>query len=182
VWSGFIWLRIGTSGGLLWTPQRTFGFHKRRGISWLHEQLLASQGRLCSIRSTRKHVPDWPIRKLFKGAVSAVQVEACGMRWHDLECCVNKDLEGEDTVYMLAFSRNSPGSKVENHETSQWGQPKFEMDTFWLRSVTLSLHHCSWYNILTFESINNTVIVSSHRIFVLWPAYYYVEKFRKLEG
>jgi hypothetical protein len=30
VWSGLIWLRIGTSGGLLWTRWWTFGFHKRR--------------------------------------------------------------------------------------------------------------------------------------------------------
>jgi hypothetical protein len=33
---------IGTSGRLLWTRQWTFGFHKRRWISWLAEWLLAS--------------------------------------------------------------------------------------------------------------------------------------------
>jgi len=35
MWIGSIWLRIWTSGGLLWTRWWTFGFHKSRGISWL---------------------------------------------------------------------------------------------------------------------------------------------------
>jgi hypothetical protein len=48
VWTWCIWLRIGTSGGLLWTRQWTFGFHRRRGISWLAEWMLASQQGLCS--------------------------------------------------------------------------------------------------------------------------------------
>jgi hypothetical protein len=48
-WIGFIWLRIGTGGGLLWVRESTFGFHKTRGISWLAEDLLASQEGLCSI-------------------------------------------------------------------------------------------------------------------------------------
>jgi hypothetical protein len=48
VWTGFIWLRIGTSGALLRTRQWTFGFHKRWGISWLAEWLSASQEGLCS--------------------------------------------------------------------------------------------------------------------------------------
>jgi hypothetical protein len=37
VWTGCIWLRIGTSGGLLWTRWWAFGFHKMRIISWLAE-------------------------------------------------------------------------------------------------------------------------------------------------
>jgi hypothetical protein len=41
-------LSIGTSGGPSWTRQWTFWFHKRWGISWLSEQLLASQEELCS--------------------------------------------------------------------------------------------------------------------------------------
>ena len=40
--SGLMWLRIETSGGLLWKQQWTVGFHKMRGI-WLADQLLASQ-------------------------------------------------------------------------------------------------------------------------------------------
>jgi len=35
VWTGFIWLRIGTSGRLHWTQYWTFGFYERQGISWL---------------------------------------------------------------------------------------------------------------------------------------------------
>jgi hypothetical protein len=42
-WTGLIWLRIGTGGGVLWMRQRSSGFHKMRGISWLAEGLLASQ-------------------------------------------------------------------------------------------------------------------------------------------
>jgi len=37
VWTGFICVRTGTSGGLLWTQQWNFGFHKRRGIFRLAE-------------------------------------------------------------------------------------------------------------------------------------------------
>jgi hypothetical protein len=49
VWAGCIWFRIEASGGLLWTWCWTFGFHKRRGLSWLDEWLLDSQERLCSL-------------------------------------------------------------------------------------------------------------------------------------
>ena len=44
--SGPIWLRIGTGGGLLWMQWWNFRFHEMRGISWLAEDLLASQGEL----------------------------------------------------------------------------------------------------------------------------------------
>jgi hypothetical protein len=47
LWSGFIWPRIGSRGELLWTRWWTFAFHKRRGISWLAEWLLASQEGPC---------------------------------------------------------------------------------------------------------------------------------------
>jgi hypothetical protein len=36
--TGFSWLRIGSSGGLVWTRQWTFGFHKKAGYfltSWV---------------------------------------------------------------------------------------------------------------------------------------------------
>jgi len=36
-WTGCIWVRIGTSGGPLWTWLWTFGFYNMRGISWLVE-------------------------------------------------------------------------------------------------------------------------------------------------
>jgi hypothetical protein len=42
VWIGFIWLRIGTSGG-------PFGFHKMLGSSWVAAQLAASQEGLSSM-------------------------------------------------------------------------------------------------------------------------------------
>ena len=43
-WIGLIWLRIGKGGRCLW-------MHKIQGISWLAEDLLASQERFCSIES-----------------------------------------------------------------------------------------------------------------------------------
>lgn len=36
VWDGFIWLRIGTNSGALWTWSWSLRFHNRRGI-WLAE-------------------------------------------------------------------------------------------------------------------------------------------------
>jgi hypothetical protein len=35
VWTGFIWLTIGWSDGLVWPRYLTFEFHYGRGISWL---------------------------------------------------------------------------------------------------------------------------------------------------
>jgi hypothetical protein len=50
-WIGWIWLRIGTSGGLLWTRYWTFGFHKMLGSSWGAAQLTASQEGLSSMNN-----------------------------------------------------------------------------------------------------------------------------------
>jgi hypothetical protein len=49
VWIGLIWLRIGTSGGLLWKRWWTFWFHKMLGSSWVAAQLAASQEGLSSM-------------------------------------------------------------------------------------------------------------------------------------
>jgi hypothetical protein len=48
-WTLFIWLRIRTDRGLLWTRLWTFGFHKMQGISWLAEELLSSEAGVCSM-------------------------------------------------------------------------------------------------------------------------------------
>ena len=48
-WTGSIWLRIRTGGGLLWMRKWTFGFHNIRGISWVAEDLLVSEKGLCSM-------------------------------------------------------------------------------------------------------------------------------------
>jgi hypothetical protein len=49
-WTGLIWLRIGTDGGLFGVRWWTFGFHKMRENSWLAENRLVSQEGLCSIK------------------------------------------------------------------------------------------------------------------------------------
>jgi hypothetical protein len=46
---GFIWFRIGISGGLLWTREWTFGLPIMLPNSWEVEQLLASQYGLTSM-------------------------------------------------------------------------------------------------------------------------------------
>jgi hypothetical protein len=44
VWTGSIWLRIGASGGLLWTRWWNFGFHKMLGSSLVHNWQLLKKG------------------------------------------------------------------------------------------------------------------------------------------
>jgi hypothetical protein len=48
-WTGSNLLRVGTGGGILRMRWWTFGFHEVRGISWVAEDLLASQEGLCSV-------------------------------------------------------------------------------------------------------------------------------------
>ena len=48
-WTVSVWLRIGTGGGLLSIRWWTFGFHKKKRISWVAEELLASQKGVCSM-------------------------------------------------------------------------------------------------------------------------------------
>ena len=48
-WTGLMWFRIGTTGGLLWKQLWTFKFHNVREICWLVEAQLASQDGLYSV-------------------------------------------------------------------------------------------------------------------------------------
>jgi hypothetical protein len=52
-----MWLRIGTSGGLLWIRWRTLGFYERREISWLAKRQLVFQEGLCSKSSRNWRTP-----------------------------------------------------------------------------------------------------------------------------
>jgi hypothetical protein len=61
MWIGFIWLRIGTGGGLLWTWWWTFGFHKMRGISWLAEHTLSFL-RMTLLHGVRSIINEWCIK------------------------------------------------------------------------------------------------------------------------
>jgi hypothetical protein len=49
VWTGATWLRIGTSGGLLWMPSWTFECLEMLASSWVAAQLAASQEELSSV-------------------------------------------------------------------------------------------------------------------------------------
>jgi hypothetical protein len=55
VWTGLIWFRIETSGGLLWRRYWTFGFQKILGSSWVCAKLAASQEELRSMKA----LPYW---------------------------------------------------------------------------------------------------------------------------
>jgi hypothetical protein len=51
VWTGLFWLRIGTSGGLLWIRSWTLGFTKcKEFLDNLRKYLLVSQDRLSTCR------------------------------------------------------------------------------------------------------------------------------------
>jgi hypothetical protein len=43
MWTGLIWLRLGTGGELLWIRYWTFGLRKLLGDCWVAEQLVASR-------------------------------------------------------------------------------------------------------------------------------------------
>jgi hypothetical protein len=58
-WIGLIWLRIGTSGWLLWTRKWTSGFHKMLGSTWVAAQLAAFQEGLSSMSG-------WVIRGIIR--------------------------------------------------------------------------------------------------------------------
>jgi hypothetical protein len=49
-WTGLIWLRTGTGGGLLWMWKWSFGYRKMGVNSWPAEELLASREGLCSMK------------------------------------------------------------------------------------------------------------------------------------
>jgi hypothetical protein len=53
-WTGQIWLRIETHGGLLWMRWWSFGFYIMQGTVWLAEKLLASEG-ACSTYLDNQH-------------------------------------------------------------------------------------------------------------------------------
>jgi hypothetical protein len=56
-----IWLRIGSSGGLLWTRKWSFGFYKRLENSRVAAQLAASQEGLSSLSKFIITSPIWPL-------------------------------------------------------------------------------------------------------------------------
>jgi hypothetical protein len=49
MWTGWIWLRIGASGGFFWAYHSTFGFHKMLRNCWVAEELVVSQEGLSSM-------------------------------------------------------------------------------------------------------------------------------------
>jgi hypothetical protein len=58
-WTGYIWLRKGTSCMLLWALYCTSGFHKLQGVSGLAKELLASTKQVCLLEWVSEWVADW---------------------------------------------------------------------------------------------------------------------------
>jgi hypothetical protein len=66
VWDGvdwMMWLRLGTSGGLLWTLYWNFRFIEYLRISWVAERLVASQEELRSMGLASSAINDHCLRK-----------------------------------------------------------------------------------------------------------------------
>jgi hypothetical protein len=59
IWAAFIWLRVETSGGLLWRRHWTFGFSMMLGNSWMDERLMASWKGLSSMELLCVGLRNW---------------------------------------------------------------------------------------------------------------------------
>jgi hypothetical protein len=59
-----IWLRIGTSGGLLWIRCWPFGFREMLGSSWVAARLLAPQEGLSSLSKWARSIMRKPFKKI----------------------------------------------------------------------------------------------------------------------
>jgi hypothetical protein len=76
IWIGLIWLRIGTSGGLLRKRWWTFVFHKMLGSFWVAAQLAASEKGLSSMS-------EWwmsHLRFFLCGAISLTRGRVCRLQ------------------------------------------------------------------------------------------------------
>jgi hypothetical protein len=65
LWTGFVWLKIGTSGDLFWPWQWTYEIDKMSRISWLAKQFLDSQWRGCFMMLDRSTL-ERTVRKRYR--------------------------------------------------------------------------------------------------------------------
>jgi hypothetical protein len=97
IWNGFIWLKIGTSGGLLWARQWTSGSCKRRETSSLFKKLSSCHQEICFILWTIMFV------------VTEVPTAADSDDWYVLGCDavhVGKSLSPSRTNVLSLSSRS----------------------------------------------------------------------------
>ena len=116
MWTGSNWLRIGTGGGSLVTA--VMNLHKMRGISWLAENLLASQEGHCSVEWVSKY---GKCRKNFWEAF--IYVEQYG--WYLIIFCVwsvSSVVYSEKSNVLEAHLFHSAGERVQSHIVN-WLRP-----------------------------------------------------------
>jgi len=77
---GLNWLKVGSIGGSLWTPQWTFGFLTRR--KFLDLSILPSQGRLCTVNLMISRKGNWVKTK----AADIFQDMEFSRRWRFKSC------------------------------------------------------------------------------------------------
>jgi hypothetical protein len=153
VWTGSMWLRIGTSGGLLWTWWWTFGFLKMLGSSWVAAQLAASQEGLSSIRkkdknpppisaATQEHQPSKPFHLTI---TKQCHFRCAYIGWsHNFSCMTRT--ENWNPVSMQSIHQHFDSTEVENVHLHwliwvEWCCISISQQVFWFSwSRKLSFH------------------------------------------
>jgi hypothetical protein len=141
VWSGSIWLRIGTSGGLLWTRWWIFGFLKMLGSSWVAAQLAASQEGLSSVsKQVHSHRPEeqTAFRNRFLESVGNLDTEWSGVPPCKLRVRGSKDrLIKERPIFFRFFVNCTLAyilTKCRKRHRRSW-EHELEKWKFWSQNV-----------------------------------------------
>lgn len=102
---GFIWLRIESGGGLLWTRKWTSCFLKWMGIYWLNERPLASQKGLCSKTESVFYISLVKVR--FCCSYYNVTL-ACSLNWYENVTVWDRHWIVFTYIYVLKWKNMTP--------------------------------------------------------------------------
>jgi hypothetical protein len=104
IWTWVMWLRIESSGGLLWIRQWIFWFHKMLRSSWGAERLAASQEGLSSMELVTQLV-NYQTEKLRRNSfhfnTSRLYTRVLTMFFHSLLKVMSKPMPAERRKYIL---------------------------------------------------------------------------------
>jgi hypothetical protein len=129
-WIGLIWLRIGTSGELLWTRYWTFRFHKMLGGSWGAAQLAAPQEGLSSVSLFKASSSSWmalqPLWALASFSVSwSIHNRQNSLNeWSAHRMASTETLDGKWPIILLRGPVGAWGSLTCSKFTTRVKQPK----------------------------------------------------------